>query len=121
MKGDPTKKRTTLRLTASAVSLSPIFGSLRRSEQLHVFLRRAKLEGLAVTQDCVNDVRELAHDRYTSHLFGLLRTLLLVIISESRILVCAVSVPRNVAYRRHVQHRAHLGRSTLGQLVFCGP
>ena len=82
-----------------------------------MFLRRAKLKGLAITQDGVDDVREFAHGCYASHLFGLLRALLLVISSEDRILVCAVSIPRNAANCYHVQHRAHLGRVTLGQLI----
>lgn len=82
-----------------------------------MFLWRAKLKGLAVTQDGVDDVREFAHGCYASYLFGLLHALLLIISSENRILVCAAFVPRNAAYRHYVQHRAHLGRVTLGQLV----
>lgn len=57
-----------------------------------MLLRCAEFKRSAVTQHCIDDVRELTHDRYTCHLARFLSALPLVVFSQDRAPVCTASV-----------------------------
>lgn len=52
----------------------------------------AEFKRFAVTQHCIDDVRELTHDRYPCYLARFLSALPLVVFSQDRISVRTVSV-----------------------------